>query len=112
MKGLLPDKVCLNSNLSPSGHSIRNASILIYNSSQRLGKPLRFSTKTNNLLQSCHLVGVFGSLRLCINVRNTDINDAVSPTSPEAWNQDVATVFHAIVLEEALDSWALWLLGA
>jgi hypothetical protein len=48
-------------------------------------------------------VGVFGSLILCINVRNTDVDDAVSPASPEASNQDVATVFRAIVLEEALD---------
>jgi hypothetical protein len=46
-------------------------------------------------------VGVFGSLVLCINVRNTDVNDALSPASPEASNQDVATVFRAIVLEEA-----------
>jgi hypothetical protein len=57
-------------------------------------------------------VGVFGSLGLCINVRNTDVNDAVSPAGPEALDQDVATVFRAIVLEEALDSWALWLPGA
>jgi hypothetical protein len=41
-----------------------------------------------------------------------DVNDAVSPAGPEASNQDVATVFRAIVLEEALDSRALWLPGA
>jgi hypothetical protein len=38
--------------------------------------------------------------------------DAVSPTGPEASDQDVATVFRAIVLEEALDSCAHWLPGA
>ena len=41
-----------------------------------------------------------------------DVNDAVSTASLEASNQDVATVSGAIVLEEAVDSWALWLLGA
>jgi hypothetical protein len=52
-------------------------------------------------------------LRLCINVRNTDVNDnAVSPAGPKASYQDVATFFRALVLEEALDSWALWLPGA
>jgi hypothetical protein len=57
-------------------------------------------------------MGVFRSLGLCINVFNTDVDDAVSPAGPEASNQDVDTVFGAIVLEEALDSWALWLPGA
>jgi hypothetical protein len=57
-------------------------------------------------------VGAFRLLGLCINVRNMDVNDAVSPAGPEASNQDVATVLCAIVLEEVFDSWALWLPGA
>jgi hypothetical protein len=40
-------------------------------------------------------VGVFGSLGLCVNVCNADVNYAVSPASPKATEQDVATVFHA-----------------
>jgi hypothetical protein len=53
------------------------------------------------------LVGVFGSLGLCINVRDADVNYAVSPASPKASNQDVATVFRAIVLDQVFDCWAV-----
>jgi hypothetical protein len=63
---------------------------------------------------SCGLLtpcGVFGLLGLCINVHNTDINNAVSLASPKSLDQDVATVFRALVLkEEVLDGWALLLL--
>jgi hypothetical protein len=54
-------------------------------------------------------VGGFRSLGLCVNVRNTDVNYAVSPGSPKASDQDVARVFRAIVLKQALDCWALLL---
>ena len=51
-----------------------------------------------------HPVGVLGLLGLCINVRSTDANHAVSPASPKSLYQDI--------LKEALDGWALLLLGA
>ena len=38
-----------------------------------------------------------------VNIRNTYVNDAVSPISPEASDQDVATVFICIVAVEAFD---------
>jgi hypothetical protein len=57
------------------------------------------------------LWGVLGSLGLCINVRNTDVNYAVSPANPKSLYQDIATVFRAIVLKEALDGMAFSLLG-
>jgi hypothetical protein len=50
-------------------------------------------------------------LGLCINVRNTDVDYAISPTSPKSSDQDVVTVFRAIVLKEALDGRALVLVG-
>ncbi len=57
-------------------------------------------------------MGIFGSLGLYINIRNTDVNYAVvSPTSPKSSDQDVATVFGAIVLKEVVDGWAILLLG-
>jgi hypothetical protein len=57
-------------------------------------------------------MGVFGSLRLSINICNTDAGYAVSPMSPpKSLYQDIATVLRAIVLKEALSGWALMLLG-
>ena len=46
---------------------------------------------------------------LCINVRDWDVDYAVSPVSPKASNQDVDTVFRRIVLEQAFDCWAVLL---
>jgi hypothetical protein len=54
-------------------------------------------------------MGVFESLGLCINVHDTDVDYAVSPASPKASDQDVATVFLVIVLNQAFDCWALLL---
>ncbi len=53
---------------------------------------------------------VFGLLGLCIRIRTTDVDDAISPASPKSSNQDVATVFRATILKEALYGWALLLL--
>jgi hypothetical protein len=59
-----------------------------------------------NDMRACPFIHVW---KYCHDVRNMDVNDAISPASPEASNQDFATVFRAIVLEEALHSWAHWL---